>query len=138
MRSRRTRTELQRPPSSRPVAARACPPPPPPAITRPFPPPVFSTRPSPPQLPSATGQESNVLQLSPPSCSASPFLLHKITEAEERGGKGRSRAPRLPTQLSYSTITRRAQLAAPLLLHPIGWPRSGPVPMAVHPQRVEL
>ena len=48
-----------------------------------------------------------------PSCSASPFLLHKITEAEERGEKDRGGAPSLPTQLAYSTITGRAQLAAP-------------------------
>lgn len=42
-----------------------------------------------------------------PSCSASPFLLHKITEAEECGGKDRGGVPTLPTQLSYSTITGR-------------------------------
>ena len=74
-------------------------------------------------LSAATGRESNILQLSFSSCSASPFLLHKITEAAERGEKNRGGAPTLPTQLSYSTITGRAQLAAPLLLHPIGWPR---------------
>lgn len=48
-----------------------------------------------------------------PSCPASPFLLHKITEAEERGEKDRGGAPSLPTQLFYLTITGRAQLGAP-------------------------
>ena len=62
---------------------------------------------------SVTGRESKTLQLSLPSCPASPFFLHKITEAEERGEKNRGGAPTLPTQLSYSTITGRAQLAAP-------------------------
>ena len=92
-----------------------------------------------PACPSATDRKSDVLQLSYPSCSASPFLLHKITEAEERGGKDRGVAPSLPTQLSYPTIIRRAQLAATLA------PSSNrrtvlrhlPVPMVVHPQRVE-
>ena len=38
------------------------------------------------------------------------------------------RAPSLPTQLFYSTITGRAQLAAPLLLHPIR--RRPPTPVS--------
>lgn len=59
-------------------------------------------------------------QLSLPSCPAPPFLLHKITETAERGEKDRGGAPSLPTQLFYLTITGRAQLAAPLPLHPIG------------------
>ena len=86
---------------------------------------------------SATGRESNTLQLSLPSCSASPFLLHKITETAERGEKNRAGAS-LPTQLSYPTITRQAPSSPPpLLLHPIGWPSSTPVPMATHLWRLE-
>ena len=61
-----------------------------------------------PSLPAATCRKSNALQLSLPSCSPSPFFLHKITETAERGGKDRGGAPTLPTQLSYPTITRRA------------------------------
>ena len=56
-----------------------------------------------------------------PSCPASPFFLHKITEAEEREGKDRGGAPTLPTQLSYLTITRRIQLAR----HPCSFIQSG-------------
>lgn len=87
------------------------------------PPSSTSQHPIAPSLSAATCLESNILQLSRPSCFASPFLLHKIPEATERGGKDRGGAPSLPTQLSYLTITRRAQLAAPLSLHLIGRPR---------------
>lgn len=55
------------------------------------------------------------------SRSASSFLLHKITEAEERGWKNRGGAPTLPTQLSYSTITWRR----PARRHPCPFIQSG-------------
>ena len=59
-----------------------------------------------------------------PSCPASPFLLHKITEAKERGGVDRGVVPSLPTQLSYSTIAWRCPACPPpLSFHLIGWPR---------------
>ena len=42
-----------------------------------------------PSFPSATGRKSDVLQLSFPQLFCFfPLLLHKITEAEERGGRG--------------------------------------------------
>lgn len=54
-----------------------------------------------------------------PSCSASPFLLHKITETAERGGKDRGGRP-----ACRPSCNRRAPSSPPpLLLHPIGWPR---------------
>lgn len=73
------------------------------------------------------------------SCSASPFLLHKNTKAEERGGMDRGGAPSLPTQLSYSTITwRRPARPRPsgsrLVLHRF---RFLPSLGAVRPQRLE-
>ena len=52
-----------------------------------------------------------------PSHPASPFLLHKIPEATERGGKDRGVVPSLPAQLFYSTITRRAP-SSPATLAP--------------------
>ena len=71
-----------------------------------------------------------------PSCSASPFLLHKITEAEERSVA--DVVSSLPVQLFYPTIAlRRAQLVAPLLLHPIGAFCLSPVPMASSLWRAE-
>lgn len=39
-----------------------------------------------------------------PSCLASPFLLHKITEAEERTRWPRGEAPSLPTQLADPAV----------------------------------
>ena len=54
-------------------------------------------------------------------CSASPFLIHKITEASERGGRGTQ--PAGSAVLSNDSMAG-AQLAAPLPLHQIGWPQS--------------
>ena len=96
----------------------------PPAITplplHPVPPARSHHRPS---LPSATCRESNILQLSLPSCSASPFLLHKLLKqqsVERRTGAG---AQLTDPAVLPNDNTAGAQLAAPLLLHPIGWPR---------------
>ena len=77
----------------------------------------LSLHPAPPARSSATCREGNALQLSLPSCFASPFLLHKITEATERGEKDRGGAPTLPTQLSCLTITGRAP-SSPATLAP--------------------
>ena len=98
--------ELQCPPSSRQAAARP--------RSAPAPPPSSHHHPASPStcpalhrsgLSFATERKSDVLQLSLPSCPTSPFLLHKITEAEEREGKDRGGAPNLPTQLFYLTTT---------------------------------
>ena len=62
------------------------------------------------------------LQPSLPSCSASPFLLHKITEAARYGIRRvalySTCRPNLPVQLADCG----AQLVAPLPLHQIRWP----------------
>ena len=64
-----------------------------------------------------------LLQLSLSSCSASPFLLHKITEAARYGIRRvalySTCRPSLPVQLADCG----AQFAAPLPLHQIRWPR---------------
>ena len=87
--------------------------PPPSTISVLFLPPPTSPHPPSPSFPSATCRESNILQLSISSCSASPFLLHEITEATERGGRGTQLAD--PAVLSNDSMAG-AQLAAPLPL----------------------
>ena len=113
-------------PSPSQPAARAYAPPPPPTIVTALssptsaPPARTHHRPS---FPSATGRKSDVLQL---SLAIVVLLLPSffIKLLERKSGREEPwRAPSLPTQLSYLTITGRAQLAAPLPLHPIGWPR---------------
>ena len=73
-----------------------------------FLPPNPTSLPSPPQLapPPRVGRAMSSSYPSP-SCPASPFLLHKITEAEERGGKDRGGAPSLPTQLAGPSCSGR-------------------------------
>ena len=66
---------------------------------------------------SATDLESQTSSYPCSSCFAPPSLLHKVTEAAERGG---CRVARYPASWpSYSGT----QLAAPLPFHPIGWPQ---------------
>ena len=72
-----------------------------------------------------------------PSCPASPFLLHKITETAERGEKNRGGAPSLPTQLSYPTITRRRPARRPCSFIQSDGRGSTPVPMASSLWRLE-
>ena len=91
---------------------------PPPTIISTFSPSTRSAsqHPPPPSLSSATDRKSQPSSYPYPSCFAPSFLLHKITEAAERGGRYVARYP--ASRPSYSG----AQLAAPPL-HPIGWPR---------------
>ena len=81
-----------------------------------------------PSLSAATCRKIVVPAISSPSCPASPFLLHKITEAEERGGKGRGGhlacRPSCPTQRQHGARPARQP---PLLLHPIEWRPPAPV-----------
>ena len=78
---------------------------PPPAIVSTLPP----LRPTSPLLhhssfSSATCRKSNALQLSLPSCSASPFFIKLPKRKSVEEGPGR--APTLPTQLSYPQLFR--------------------------------
>lgn len=103
-----------------------------------LPPPVPPPAPLPPSLSSATCRKNNILQLSLPSCSASPFLLHKITEAEERG-----EGPWRGASLADPAVLLNDNTARPARRHPCYFIQSGsishlPVSMAVHPQRMEL
>ena len=99
---------------------------PPPSIPLFLPPPRPPTpHPPPPSFPSATNRESNILQLSFPSCSASLFLLHKLPKQQSMADG----VPSQPTQLSYPTIACGAQLAAPL---PSRWPACSP-PFSLSP-----
>ena len=61
-----------------------------------------------------------------PSCSASPFLLHKITEAEERGGRG--------TQPAGPAVLSNDSMRAPSSPHPCPsrWPACPP-PFSLSP-----
>ena len=54
------------------------------------------------------------------SCSASPFLFHKITEATERGGRG--------TQLADPAVLSNDSMRAPSSPHPCPsrWPACSP------------
>lgn len=87
-----------------------------------------------PSLSAAPGREINILQLSIlPSCSASPFLLHKITETAERGGKDRGGRPACRPSCNRARPARR---------HPCSFIQSGgyrfsPVLMASSLWRVE-
>ena len=85
-----------------------------------------SPHPPPPSFPSATGQKSNILPLSLPSCSASPFLIHKITEASERGGRS--------TQLAGPAVLSNDSMRAPSSPHPCPsrWPACSP-PFSLSP-----
>ena len=89
-----------------------------------------------PSLSAATCRHMS-LQPSLPSCSASPFLLHKITEAARYGIRRvalySTCRPSLPVQLADCG----AQLAAPLLLHQIRCRDSSPVLMASSLWRME-
>lgn len=87
--------------------------PPPPTIVSILSPSTCSASPHPsqPSLPAATDRESNILQLSLPSCPAPPFLLHKIPEVAERTWR---MAVVVPANRSSYTVQRRAQLAATL------------------------
>lgn len=101
----------------------------------------FSSSPAPPtylllrpSLSAATCRESNILQLSLHQLFCFSLLLHKITEVVERGGRGIQLAG--PAVLPNDNMWR-AQFAAPLPLHPIGWPRFSSALMASSLWRVE-
>ena len=87
-----------------------------------------------PSLSAATCRHVS-LQLSLSSCSASPFLLHKITEAARYGIRN------VAWYLACGPASRfshsGAQLAAPLPLHQIRCRDSSPVLMASSLWRVE-
>ena len=85
---------------------------PPPAPTSPHPPP--------PSFPAATCRRAIFSSYPLPSCSASSFLFHKNYRSNRawRTQYPASR-PSCPAQRQHAD----AQLAAPLPLHPIRWPR---------------
>ena len=78
---------------------------------------------APPQLVSRHGSgEQCPPAIPPPAVPLLPFFFIKLLKQQSVEGRTVAGA-----QLADPAVTGRAQLAAPLLLHPIGWPPPAPV-----------
>ena len=131
MKLRRRRTEDQHcvfcrhPARPRPEPPLPLPPPPPSIPLSPPPPPPARILRRPASPPPRAGRAIfSSYPLS--SCSASPFLFHKITEATERGGRG--------TQPAGPAVLSNDSMRAPSSPHPCPsrWPACSP-PFSLSP-----
>ena len=136
-RRRRTETEITVPVFTQPGRSPASVPVLLPLSFHSLPHPLHQSASSAAQLPLRHGSEEQYSPAVISSCSASPFLIHKLPKQQSVAAVASS----LPTQLSYPTITCGAQLArtlappgGPLVLHRFRFLLSLG---AVHPHRAK-